>query len=514
MQRPLLYQINTRILLRERAAVLGRPATFDDVPDAFLDDLPARGVEWVWFLGVWQTGSAGPALSRSRPEFRAACRQCLPDLQEADICGSPFAIQSYTVHRDFGGEAALARLRQRLATRGLRLLLDFVPNHVAPDHPWAESHPEYFVRGTEADLAREPENFVRLRTGRGELILAHGRDPYFPGWADTLQLNYRHTGARQAMLGELARVAGQCDGVRCDMAMLVQPQVFLRTWGDRARPTDGSPPVDRPFWPEAIGQIHQRHSKFLFIAEVYWDLEWELQQAGFDFTYDKRLYDRLRAGDARPVREHLMAQPDFQEHSLRFLENHDEPRAAAVFGPKLPAAAVITLLVPGMRFVYEGQLEGRKVQVPMHVGRRPQEPVDVALQAFYRRLLQALKRPEAHEGQWRLWTCRPAWDGNGTWDQFIVFSWEQGSRRLLAAVNYGPVQGQCYVTLGLPGLVGRKFTLLDLLGDARYDREGDGLAGNGLYLDMPAWGFHLFELKEQTTVRPAPAPRATAPLAA
>jgi hypothetical protein len=214
------------------------------------------------------------------------------------------------------------------------------------------------------------------------------------------------------------------------------------------------------------------------------------------------------------VREHLMAQPEFQEHAMRFLENHDEPRSAPVFGPKLPAAAVITFFVPGLRFIYEGQLEGRKTHVPMHVGRRPQEPVNTALQTFYRRLLQALQRPEAHEGQWRLWTCRPAWEGNGTWDQFIVFSGEQGNRRLLGAVNYGPAQGQCYVTLGLPGLAGSKFTLLDLLGDARYEREGDGLAGNGLYLDMPAWGFHLFELKEKTATMPAPAPRATAPLAA
>jgi hypothetical protein len=399
----------------------------------------------------------------------------------------------------------------------LRLLLDFVPNHVAPDHPWVESHPEFFIPGTEADLAREPQNFIRLRTGRGQNILAYGRDPYFAGWPDTLQLNYRHPALREAMVGELCRVADRCDGVRCDMAMLLQPGVFQRTWGDRAIPAGGPPPVDQPFWPEAIRTVHTQHPEFLFIAEVYWDLEWELQQAGFDFTYDKRLYDRLLAGYARPVREHLMAHPDYQEHSLRFLENHDEPRSAAVFGPHLEAAAVVTYFIPGMRFVYEGQLEGRKIHVPMHVGRRPNEPVNTKLQAFYHRLLQALKQPEAHEGEWRLWECRPAWADNGTWDQFIVFSWTQGSRCLLAAVNYGPVQGQCYVTLKLPGIAGRQFGLVDLLGDVRYDRDGDGLAGNGLYLDMPPWGYNLFEMKEtkeQPKAKPARVPRAQAVLAA
>jgi Alpha amylase, catalytic domain len=508
MKNPLLYQINTRVVLQERGEALRRHATLDDVTDEFLDGIATLGAEWVWFLGVWQTGKVGREISRTRPELRAACLQCLPDLKDEDICGSPFAIQSYSVHTDFGGGEALARLRERLARRKLRLLLDFVPNHVAPDHPWVQSHPEFFVQGTADDLAREPQNYIRLQTGHGERVLAHGRDPYFAGWPDTLQINYRHPAARAAMISELGRVAARCDGVRCDMAMLVQPEIFKRTWGDRALPVDGLPPVDSAFWPEAIPQIRREHPGFLFIAEVYWDLEWDLQRAGFDFTYDKRLYDRLRSGYARAVREHLMAEPDFQNHSLRFLENHDEPRAAAVFRPELQAAAVITFFVPGMRFFYEGQLEGRKVHVSMHVGRRPIEPVDSELRSFYRRLLQALKRPEVRDGQWQLWNCSPAWAGNETWDQFIVFSWEQGERRLLAAVNYGPSQGQCYVTIGMSRIAGRNFALTDLLSDTRYDRNDPGR--NGLYLDMPPWGFHLFEMKELEPARRVASPRAEA----
>ncbi len=161
------------------------------------------------------------------------------------------------------------------------------------------------------------------------------------------------------------------------MAMLLQPQIIQRTWGDRSRPSDGSPPKDDPFWPEAIAAIHRRHPQFLFMAEVYWDMEWELQQAGFDLTYDKRLYDRLVSESAVPVREHLLADPAFQERSVRFLENHDEPRAAATFPPNVhKAAAVVTFFVRGLRFFYEGQLEGRRIHPSMHVGRRPVEAVD------------------------------------------------------------------------------------------------------------------------------------------
>ena len=498
MNHPLLYEVNTRVFLQERGVALNRPATLEDVPDAFLDDVAAKGFSWIWFLGVWQTGRLGREISLSTPKLREECRQDLPDLRDQDVTGSPFAVTEYRVHDDFGGDAALARLRTRMTRRGLKLLLDFVPNHTARDHQWVTTHPEYYVHGSDADLASAPQNYVRVdpaRRGGPAPILAFGRDPYFDGWPDTFQLNYRHGGLREARIAELGAIASRCDGIRCDMAMLLQPQIIQRTWGDRSRPTDGSPPKDNPFWPEAIAAIKRRHPQFLFIAEVYWDMEWELQQAGFDFTYDKRLYDRLVAGAATPVREHLWADGAFQDRSLRFLENHDEPRAASAFQPAMHrAAAVIALTARGLRFIHEGELEGRRVHVSMHLGRRPVEPVDAALQTFYLRLLECLRRPEVHEGEWRLASVRQAWAGNSTHQQLIVSTWQSGERRLLVAVNYGPAQAQGYIGSEMSGLRGRTFNLVDLMGDARYPRTGDDLASGHLYVDMPAWATNVFEL--------------------
>src|SRR5262249_21557862 len=230
----------------------------------------------------------------------------------------------------------------------------FVPNHTALDHPWVTEHPEFYVAGSEEALAREPANYCRLATPSGPCILAYGRDPYFPGWPDTLQLNYRHAKLRTAMQEELCRAADRCDGLRCDMAMLLLPDVFARTWGAASVPRDGSAPVDTPFWPEALARVRQNHPGFVFMAEGYWDLEWTLQQQGFDYTYDKRMYDRLHARNAGAVRGHLHADPEFLRKSVHFLENHDEPRAAAAFPrPVHRAAAVLTFLVPGMRFFHE-----------------------------------------------------------------------------------------------------------------------------------------------------------------
>ena len=258
-------------------------------------------------------------------------------------------------------------------------MLDFVPNHTALDHSWVEDYPDYYVPGSQQDLARLPENYTRVQSRRGDRILAYGRDPYFPGWPDTLQLNYGNPATQEAMIGELVKVAERCDGVRCDMAMLLLPDVFERTWGIRAE----------PFWPKAIQRVREHSPDFCFLAEVYWDLEWTMQQQGFDYTYDKRLYDRLRDGHARMVREHFQAGYDFQNKLARFLENHDEPRAAATFSPRVhEAAAVITFLCPGLRFFHQGQFEGRKKRISPHLCRAPNEPVDEELQPLLRATAQ------------------------------------------------------------------------------------------------------------------------------
>jgi glycosidase len=483
---PLLYQINTRVWLTELSRSLGRQATLDDIPDSELDRLAQMGFDWLWFLSVWQTGLAGQRVSRSNPELRREFQETLPDLREEDIAGSGFAITGYTVHQQLGGDEALLRLRERLRQRGLRLMLDFVANHTALDHSWVEIHPEYYIRGTELDLTREPQNYTWVKRMQGDLLLAHGRDPYFPGWPDTLQLNYGNPATQEAMTAELIKIAGQCDGVRCDMAMLVLPEVFERTWNIPCQ----------PFWPQATQRVRQHAPEFRFMAEVYWDLEWTMLQQGFDYAYDKRLYDRLRDGRARPVREHFYAGLDYQDKLARFLENHDEPRAAATFAPGVhEAAAVITFLSPGLRFFHQGQFQGRKKRISPHLVRAPEEPVENGLEQFYNRLLELLREPVVREGQWQLLECVPAWEGNWTWDCFLAFAWRgPDEQRWLVAVNYAPNQSQCYVRLPFTDLEGSRWQLLDQMEEVVYERDGGDLQSRGLYLDTPPWKTSVFTL--------------------
>ncbi|MFO1153247.1 MAG: alpha-amylase family glycosyl hydrolase [Rhodospirillales bacterium] len=489
---PSLYEINTRVWLRALSDRLGRRITLADVPDAEIDRLADRGFDWVWLMSVWQTGTAGRAVSRSRPDLREEYRRLLPDLKTEDICGSGFAITGYAASQRVGGDAALAAFRQRLAARGIRLMLDFVPNHTAPDHPWVTRHPSYYVRGTEADLQRTPGNYVRIDLGDETQVFAYGRDPYFPGWSDTLQLDYGNPVLQAARRAELVEIAGRCDGVRCDMAMLIVPEVFERTWGIPMQ----------PFWPEAITATREAVPGFVLMAEVYWDMEWTLQTQGFDYCYDKRLYDRLAARYARPVREHLIADLDYQRRLARFLENHDEPRAAAAYPlPVHKAAAVVTFFAPGLRFFNDGQLEGHRLRLPTHLCRGPAEPTDEAIAAFYDRLLEALKSPLFRDGDWSRLDPLPAWAGNWSCDAFIAYAWQGADgTRALVVINYEDAQGQCHLRLPFPDLAGRKVRLSDVLGSDVYDRDGSALVepGPGLYIDLGPWGCNVFRLGDPT----------------
>ena len=488
---PILYQINTRVLLAGIARSFGRPATLDDIPDQALRAVAELGFEWIWFLGVWQTGEQGRAVSRGHAAWQQGFREALPALAPADICGSPFAVAGYAAEARFGGNDALERLRRRVAQAGLRLMLDFVPNHLALDHPWVCERPSLFVQGTEAALAAQPENWIRLHTDEGRRVIAHGRDPYFPGWPDTVQLDYANPETQAAMRDVLLDLAGRCDGLRCDMAMLLLPAVFERCWTGWLQGR-----AVAPFWEQAIPRLRAAAPGFCLMAEVYWDLESTLLGQGFDYAYDKGLYDALRARDAGQVRARLGAEASVQSHLVRFLENHDEPRAASSFGlQQHKAAAVLSFCAPGLRLLHQGQLEGARVQIPIHLERGPEEAIDPAIHEFYLDLLSVLRDPLLRHGSFRPLAVAAAWEGNPSHAGFTASSWSDADGpRLLCVVNYHADRGQCRVRIAHPTLGGRVVSLSDRLGPEHYARDGDVLGGEGLYLDLPGWGYNLFAI--------------------
>ncbi len=234
------------------------------------------------------------------------------------------------------------------------------------------------------------------------------------------------------------------------------------------------------------------------MAEVYSDLEWTLQQQGFDYCYDKRLYGRLQSSDVRSIREHLRAGLDYQDKVARFLENHDESRAASTFQwPRHRATAAITFLSPGLRFFHQGQFEGARLRVPVHLCRGPAEPTDQDAAAFYGKLLLILKDIDAfRNGDWSQIDPLPAWPGNFSSEGFISYAWAgKDVGRYVAVMNYAKNPGQCYLRLPFPELQGRQLLLTDLMGNEVYHRDGDDLVQRGLYIDQAPWQINVFEVQ-------------------
>jgi len=491
MRFPLLYEINTRCWLRELSTAAGNTLTLAEVPQAEIDSWRSLGFSHVWLMGVWRTGNQGRGAAlreaRKSPAFPAA----LPDWKEEDIAGSPYAVAGYTVADELGGDAALAALRLRMAEAGIKLVLDFVPNHLGVDHPWVQERPELFVQSP----SEMPETF-KVGNGGGVRWIAHGKDPNFPAWTDTAQLDYRNPATREAMISELVTVAKRCDGVRCDMAMLILNDLFTRHW---ARFPFSHAVSEKEFWTEAIAAVWREDPEFLMISESYWGLESCLQTLGFDFTYDKVLCDELVYHDPSAVIRHLYEEcsPTFVESSVHFIENHDERRAATLFVPaEHRAAALLIMGLPGLRLLHEGQLMGARAKIPVQLLRRPVEPRNPEVASIYEQLLRGLRESAIGRGQAQMLRPRAAWPGNQTWRNFVIVQWQVDPNEFdLVVVNLVPHRCQCYVPLAIPDLPSHHWSMQDRLGKESYLRVGADLEKQGLYLDVPPYAAQVFRFR-------------------
>jgi hypothetical protein len=394
-----LYEISSRAWLYELKEKYGtRINSLADVPLSEFYELRASGVDMVWMQGIWKVGEYGVQLDRKDPKSRENFLEKLPDCTDADIIGSPYAVVEYSVNPELGGDSGLEALREKLKAADLKLMLDFVPNHMAVDCVWSNdpTKREYFILAP-PDERENPSPDVYLPDGR-----AYGRDPYSGAWKDSAQLNYWNQSLRHAMTENLMKVASMCDGIRVDMAMLILNDVIEKTWGEVLRKNHYKRPA-KEFWEEAIAKLRSKYPNTILMAEVYWNLDQQLQDLGFDATYDKTLYDLIHANNLDNIRSYLRSKTEqFLAHSAHFVENHDEPRAAKYFGSRAVAnsAASISFTLPGIRFQFHGEWQGKKNPLDIHLRRAAWEPEDAETLEFYRKLNQILSHDIFHQGNW------------------------------------------------------------------------------------------------------------------
>jgi hypothetical protein len=492
---PQLYEINTAAWLFELSRKSGKPVLLGDVPPEEWDELKSLGMDLVWLMGVWNRSQEGRKLNLNSPEFRAYFETVLPACSVEDIIGSCYSISSYGPDPLVGTWQDLDHARDELHKRGIGLILDFVPNHTGMDHQWTSEHPEYYIQGTREDFQKEPESFFVVENGSRRLYIAHGRDPNFPPWTDTAQLNYFNPEARQAVIQRIETIAKHCDGIRCDMAMLVLNDVFKRVWSWANRHPEYEMP-SREFWTQAIRQVPD----LIFIAEAYWDTEWNLMQLGFDFVYDKRLFDRMRNAHPHDVYLHLTAGIEYQQKLVRFIENHDELRSLTAFGRgKVKAVATLFSTLPGLKLYFQGQLEGKQIRMPVQIRQTRPEPVDSEIQAFYSVLMTAINEEIFHTGTWKLKEVLP--DCDNAFENLIAYTWklENSFRLIIVNLSQYPSCGRLSFQDDPPESQDYSFT--DILSGQNFIQSGIVMAHPGLSIKLAGYQAQIWKIEPESSLR-------------
>ncbi|MFH1283733.1 MAG: alpha-amylase family glycosyl hydrolase [bacterium] len=371
----LIYEINTRAhLAKKRKNGKVVYSSYSSISLAELKEIKSLGFDTIWLMGVWEIGAKVKSISKNYGD---------------DYEGSPYAIYEYALNKDLGGFKHFMKVVRNARKVGLRIIVDFVPNHMSLDTPWLNSNPEYFVHfplpeedieRSEWDLLHKYPGFYPTYTDgypehgkrvRKRIMVAYGRDPNFFPWIDTAQLDYTNPNLRIKMINVLKNLARIVDGVRCDTVMLVLRDQIKNQWNSSIPWEYFNRLFPEEFWLEAFREVKEVNKNFMFIAETYWDKEYYLQTLGFDYTYNKNLYDIIsrvaHGGNCNELQSFIKyCECDFLHKSLYFLENHDEERAFNVFGIEAQrAASMLINSLPGASLYHNGQLEGKSERMPV-----------------------------------------------------------------------------------------------------------------------------------------------------
>jgi len=487
---PRLLEINARIWIKRFV----KDCTLASVPEEEITKWKELGIDMIWLMGVWDNKKSVINEYCFEPDLISSYNNALKDWQKEDVIGSPYSIDKYEVNPSLGTKEDLLAFKKKLNNVGIYLILDFVCNHFSAKSSLIWTNKEIFLTADEYIFKNDPYTFYPSPANSKE-FLAHGRDPLFPPWKDTVQVNFYSTEARKYLTSVLIELIELCDGVRCDMAMLPLNNIFYNTWIGVLKKYGFEKP-EKEFWEEAITSVKNKKNDFVFIAETYWDLEWQLQNLGFDFTYDKRLTDRLAAGNIHSIIEHLQAEKDYQQKSVRFLENHDEDRAIVKFGrEKSIAAAVIVSTILGIAFYFDGQCDGRKVKLPVQLGREPEEKQDEKIKEFYRNLFSITKADVFRNGSWKLLETNSAAENDYTYDNLLAWEWRLDNELRIVVVNYNSSTSRCRLKFEIKPN-SDEIVLSDLLNQTTYKRSTKEILEKGLFIELKAFNSHIFSFSD------------------
>ncbi|MBD3195644.1 MAG: alpha-amylase [Candidatus Lokiarchaeota archaeon] len=481
---PILYEINTWQWLTELSDNYNNKIKLDNIPQDIYHDY-LYYFDAIWLMGVWERSPSSRRLAQEHPDLQKEYNEAVDHVREEDIVGSPYAVYYYHVDKYLGGKEGLLAFKKELEKENVKLILDYVPNHVARDHLWTLEKSDLFIEGTWEDMNSHSDAYF---SSDGK-ILAHGKDPYFPPWTDTVQINVFSSEARNKAISTLKSISEICDGVRCDMAMLVTNEIFKKTWQDKV----GNPP-EKDYWEEILSKVRESNKNFKFIAEVYWDKEWNLMQQGFDYCYDNKLYKRIISKNAEEIKGHLNAEWQYNKKLLRYIENHDEKRVLNLLKKdSVKAAALLILTLPGISLIYETQMKGYKKKVPIQLGVRKNEEINNGLLEFYRKILKFLSESDLRQGDWEICLTHISSEKLGK-NNLIAYIWRMNRKNVLIVVNFGDTDIKGHVSIPNIDFQDYSWKFKDVLTDKIFEYNGEDLKSNGLYVELNPWRGHLFQI--------------------
>lgn len=473
-----LYEITTRPYLYLLSQKLNKQCTIRDIPEQEFDDWQNKGFEYVWFMGVWELGPNGLKLSREDYGCIQSYNENLPGWTNDDVIGSPYCIVQYNINPTIGTLDDIKWLREQLHKRGMKLMLDFVPNHSAFEAPELAAHKNYYIWTSNPyqDTSRYASNGI-----------AYGKEYESSSWTDTAQYNYFDLEFRQFQIKKLKFIASIADGVRCDMSHCVLNDVFERCWQNELRALGYNKPSTE-FWKDATTAVKAEYPDFIFLAESYHDNEPKLIECGFDYAYDKIPYDKLVYNNVYEFTQQIWARSrDYKSHGCFFTENHDEKRAVAAFETyqKANAAAALLLTLPGMRFFNMYQWEGPRNRVVVQLRRAAPEAPNIECIHFYDKLFEILKLKCMKYGEFTQINV----EGSST---IPAWTYSYNNEHILVTVNYCGYRSGGYIKLNdLPNVQSVPFK--EMISGQIYYRNPSEVRNKGLFVLLEPYQVQIFK---------------------
>lgn len=476
-----LLEITTRpyfYLLKQR---YGKTITsFKDIPEAEFQSWKEKGFEWVWFMGVWQVGEMGRQHDLTDSGLIESYNTVLPGWTADDVIGSPYAIVKYDINTELGTEEDLKWLRNKLHSYGMKLMLDFVPNHSACDAPEIETKKNFYVRCPEGQTV-DPSKYM----SNG---IAFGCGMWCSPWTDVAQYNYVDSEFRKHQIEVLKKIASISDGCRCDMAHLIINDAFWDYWQTQLTAWGYSKPSTE-FWSEAISAVKALYPDFKFMAESYGDVLEKLHSFGFDWTYDKDPLDKIYYHDVEGYQNYVRSHDiTFFSKTAHFTENHDEPRTMEKFwgwAPAAECAAATLLTLPGLRFINQDQWLGYKNKIDVHLRRALPEDENSEVKAFYEKLFKILDMDALKTGTFTQLTC----SGSNT---IPTWRYVKGNVHVLIVANFNENQSGGNIVLNdAPG--SGEIDVKELISGVTYKRDAETLRSSGLTVVLSQYQVQVFQ---------------------